>query len=297
MIYKKHFVAFADSRMQPTLARIQQQAQAMEYYDSISVLNEYDLDPSFVTRFKKYLIKGTRGFGYWCWKPQVILQELVKMNEGDVLQYTDAGCHLNPKGKKRLIEYFDIAHRDGILAFQARALNGRPDSYHDHFLPDYQWTKGDLLDYFNVRDRKDILESGTIQATVIFLKKCTFSLNIIQQWLKVYYDDFTLADDTPSRTPNIEGFIEHRHDQAIWSILCKLNKVKTLSACEYYPSAKWMPKGSDENNYNGYDWSMLENYPILAKRDKRINLSAIGKHKAILKKYIFKYVKHSNLLS
>lgn len=275
MTYKKHFVSFADSRMQPSLYRIQQQAQAMTCYDYISIFNEKDLDPSFVAQFKKELVKGTRGFGYWCWKPQVILQELKKMNEGDVLEYTDAGCHLNPKGKKRLIEYFDIAHRDGILGFQSRALNATPDNFRGHFFPDYQWTKGDVLDYFNVRNRKDILESGTIGATIIFIKKCPDSINIVQQWLKAYQDDFSLATDVPSRMPNIEGFIENRHDQALWSILCKLNKVKTESACEHYPSAVFAPVGSDKSNYSGEDWSMFEHYPILSKRDRNsvVNLS------------------------
>lgn len=289
-MYKKHFVSFADSRMQPTLSRIRQQAQAMACYDSISILNENDLDPSFVAQFKKELVIGTRGFGFWCWKPQVILQELKKMNEGDVLEYTDAGCHLNPKGKKRLMEYFDIAHRDGILAFQSRALNATPDNFHGHFLLSYQWTKGDVLDYFNVRDRNDILESGTIGSGIIFIKKCLASVKIIQQWLKAYHGDFSLINDAPSRTPNIDGFIENRHDQALWSILCKLNKVTTLSACEYHPSAKWAPEGADRRNYSGVDWSMFEDYPILAKRDKSVNIDIKNRYKITIKRICMKVI-------
>jgi hypothetical protein len=43
----------------------------------------------------------TRGAGYWIWKPYIILNHLKnKMNDNDLLMYTDSGCHfinnLNP---------------------------------------------------------------------------------------------------------------------------------------------------------------------------------------------------------
>ena len=70
--------------------------------------------------------------------------------------------------------------------------------------------------------------------------------------------DFNLIDDTPSKSKNLKGFIEHRHDQAVFSILCKINSVDTLSAYEY-----WYPSKSKGKP----DWSILKDYPIHAKRD------------------------------
>ena len=54
------------------------------------------------------LLPTCRGFGYWIWKPQVILQSLRMMDKGDVLLYADAGCVLNNLGKKKFNEYIDI---------------------------------------------------------------------------------------------------------------------------------------------------------------------------------------------
>ncbi|WP_199104594.1 hypothetical protein, partial [Aquitalea sp. ASV11] len=94
----KIFLSFADKRMKKSLTRIKSQAEEMGIYDEIIITTEDDLDANFKENFKEKLKYNIRGFGYWCWKPQIILQTLNKMKDGDILQYTDAGCHLNPSG-------------------------------------------------------------------------------------------------------------------------------------------------------------------------------------------------------
>ncbi|MDR2097992.1 MAG: hypothetical protein LBP37_05675 [Spirochaetaceae bacterium] len=234
---KKYICAFADRRLSPALKRFGKQAKQMGIYDGIFLYNENNLDKSFREFFKDKL-KLRRGFGYWVWKPQIILQTLEKLNDGDLLQYADAGCHLNPKGLKRLNDYFEIVNESetGLLAFE---------------MPDYtekQWTKGDLFDYFGVRNNPDIYPAQ-IAATVLFLRKSKKSVEVIQKWMQVFYDNFALADDTPSLSPNFPEFIENRHDQSIWSILVKLNGVTRLSHSE--------------------QCEVDEKYPIWALRDKR----------------------------
>ncbi len=235
----------------------------MGVYDRIQILTEIDLDYDFKTRFKQYLTFGSRGYGYWCWKPQIILQTLANMDNGDILQYTDAGCRLNIKGRNRLNDYFEMASTipKGILAFQTKKPD--PPLVYDGRnlldLRDYKWTKGDLLDYFNVRNRKDIINTPTIGAGIIFIKKCSESISIIKTWLKTIDDNFCFIDDTLSVSPNVDGFIEHRHDQSIFSLLCKINNITTLSAYEY-----WYP--SKTKRYKA-DWDELKQFPIHAKRD------------------------------
>ena len=261
---KKVFLSFADSALRPSAKRILQQAKKLEVYDRIIVADEHDLEKSFRKKFKSKLVAGSRGYGYWAWKPQIILQTLRKMENGDVLQYTDVGCHLNPKGNWRLLEYFSLTDKSnsGILAFQAKApeLPLPYDGRQLFDLPDFQWIKGDLLDYFHIRNDESIIKAQTIGATIIFIKKTADSLRLVKEWCAVADFDFSLIDDSPSKSPNLPGFIEHRHDQAIFSLLCKINKVETLSAFEY-----WYPSSSD---YETPDWEMLEKFPIHVKRDK-----------------------------
>ncbi|MDR0685565.1 MAG: hypothetical protein LBF83_10620 [Spirochaetaceae bacterium] len=224
----------------------------MGIYDGIFLYTEFSLDAAFREYFKDKLKPG-RGFGYWVWKPHIILQTLEKLNNGDLLQYTDIGCHLNPKGLKRLNEYFELANeaKNGLLAFEM--------SYYT----EKQWTKGDLFDYFGVRNDPDIYPCQ-MASGILFIRKYEESVEIIQKWMKGYYDNFALADDTPSVSPNFPEFIENRHDQSIWSLLVKMNGVRRLSHSE--------------------QCEVDEKYPIWALRDKREKLSIDRALKNILKR-------------
>lgn len=262
---KKIFLTFADQRMYRALQRIHDQAVSMDAYDLIVLANEFSLDLNFREQFAEYLKPEMRGFGYWSWKAQIILQTLNQMDDGDLLQYTDAGCHLNPNGRDKLDEYFSKAQnsKSGILAFQAI-----PPSFHNEKvklldLREAKWCKGDLCDSLDVRSNSFIMNTQTIGAGIIFIRKCDNSLRIISDWLDVYKKDFNLIDDSESKSENPLGFVEHRHDQSIFSILAKLNNVETVSAYEYwYPNARlhFLP-----------DWKALAEYPVHAKRDKGIH--------------------------
>ena len=260
----KIFLTFADSRLKKSLARIAQEATEMGVYSSVLTLNESDLSPMFIDRFKDRLKSSVRGYGYWCWKPQIIKQTLESMEDGDLLHYCDVGCHLNIGGKGRLLEYFQILSKDslGLLAFQAK-IPSTPFEYDGRSLLDLKdrlWIKGDLLDYFGVRNRADVIDTQSIGAGILFLRKTKATMEIIDQWLNVYNTSFSLVDDSPSLSPNLSEFIEHRHDQSIFSIICKLRGVETISAYEY-----WYPSRS---NVSKPDWHALQNYPIWAMRNK-----------------------------
>ena len=83
---------------------------------------------------------------------------------------------------------------------------------------------------------------------------------------EIIKNNFSLLDDTPSRSSNFDGFVDHRHDQAIFSLLCLKHKVTVLSAYEF-----WYPANLSYGIL-GMDWEALEDFPIHAKRDKKIGL-------------------------
>ena len=94
------------------------------------------------------------------------------------------------------------------------------------------YTKSDLLNYFGVLKNKKITHSPQYESGCIFLKKNKFTLKLLDEWAEVYKKDFSLVDDSKSKIKNFKGFLENRHDQSIFSLICKKNKVKTLSAFE-----------------------------------------------------------------
>ncbi len=53
-------------------------------------------------------------------------------------------------------------------------------------------------------------------------RKTNFSLRLVDEWL-FWAQDERIITDMPNQCgkENYPGFIEHRHDQSIWSILCR----------------------------------------------------------------------------
>ena len=278
-----YLVTFADSRMLRSLKRISDQAKSLNYFDGIYAYTQADLPCSFTKYFADKLIPGSRGYGYWSWKPEVILLTLNKINHNDCLIYVDAGCHFNIRGRKRLKEYFMhlSQEKNGIVAFQSLQPTSENSSlfYDGRPLfdqPNYRWIKGDLLDYFHVRHDPTVTNDQVIGATVILIRKCKKAISIVKEWQHIIHEHFNLLDDSPSSSPNLSGFIENRHDQAIWTLICKRNNVSTLSAYEY-----WYPL--NQPGRLRPDWPALDEFPIHAKRDKDLGfiLNLIGMIKRI----------------
>lgn len=78
------FVTFASSNAKRTLRRICRQAVDFGFAPSrVNAFSERDLAPEFFAKMELRLRKGVRGFGYWCWEPQIVLQALQRMPDGD----------------------------------------------------------------------------------------------------------------------------------------------------------------------------------------------------------------------
>ena len=267
-----YLVSFADSRMHKSLVRLSKQALKLKFFDNTFLLDESNLSNSFKEKFKSNLILGSKGYGYWCWKPEIIKNIMDKIKDGDCLLDVDAGCHLNIHGKKRLLEYFNLIKKQdkGVIAFQAvepnlENSNLKYDGRKLRNLKNYKWIKGDTLDYFNVRDNNAVINAQEIAGGVFLIKKCDQSIKIIKEWQKIIYTRFDLINDAPSVSPNLSGFIENRHDQAIWTLLCLKHHIKTLSAYEF-----WYPKKNSKKLKS--DWNALREFPIHVRRDKDLGI-------------------------
>ena len=284
-----YLISFADTRMIKSMNRLSKQAKKMNFFDKLFLFNENDISQALKKKFHEKLTLGSKGYGYWCWKPDIVLSVLNKINDNDCLLYIDVGCHLNYKGKKRLKEYFALVKKDkkGIIAFQANKPNKWNSTLiHDgrelRNLKNYKWIKGDIFDYFGMRKNDNITNSQEIAGGIFLIRKCKFSISLIQNWKKIIVDNFNFIDDSPSKSKNLPGFIENRHDQAIWTLLCLKNKIKTISSYEFwYPLANTKKKEPD--------WNYLRDYPIHAKRDKDYGL--IENLKKFIQKKIYKIKK------
>lgn len=252
---KKVLCTFGNTLLSPGFPRFVKNAEEMHVFDNIYTYTEKDLSKEFRRKWGRYMYPYSKGYGYWCWKPHLVKKTLEIMDEGDILLYTDVGCYLNPNGLERLSEYYNIVENSpiGILGFRSDETNrnGMPEGLRF----EYEWTKGDILDYFGVRNDRNFTHTTQYEAGIVFIKKSSQSMAFVNEWSKVIDDDFSLITDDPSRSPNLEGFCENRHDQSIYSILSKKYKVESVSTNELIPLGGVM------------DWSIIDKYPIQARRE------------------------------
>ena len=102
-----------------------------------------------------------------------------------------------------------------------------------------------------------LLKNNHLQCGTVLMTKCDKILNLFKEFYKIASENYNLIDDSPSKIPNNTGFIEHRHDQSIFSLLVKKYNLLNYDLDPVY----W---GSDRNNYilHGKD------YPIWACRNR-----------------------------
>jgi hypothetical protein len=196
------FLTYGDARFNRSRYRLA--AEAASYrgvFDRVVHLGPEDLDVAFV-QANFAILSQPRGGGYWLWKPHIIWRQLQEMEEGDVLMYADAGCTFLSDPTP----YIRVAGEYGMLAFRV-----------PH--PMLQYTKGLLFAELGMPMDMWGPEHQVI-AGILLLQKRPFTMFLVAEWLRLAQDARLITDaDTSSLAPNHEAFIDHRHDQSIWSLL------------------------------------------------------------------------------
>lgn len=238
---KIYFISFGSTnKYSKSIQRIKQQAINMNVFDYIYIYTEKDFDKEFLDKHQSFINNNKRGYGYWIWKSYFTQKTLNLMNEGDILIYADAGCTLinTPNAIKRLHQYISLCNKleAANLSFQL-------------CYPEKTYTKMDLFNKLDVNN-ETMLESGQLMATSFVLKKCLKTVNLINNYYSLS-QEYSLIDDTPSKINNDSKFIEHRHDQSLFSLLRK--KLGTI----IIPDETWYPDFTNNK---------VLNFPILATR-------------------------------
>ncbi len=229
---KIYFTTFGGGGPQYSHAvdRIARQALETEWFDEIIPIKQntlWDLDPNWTKRNKEFILSNSRGFGYWIWKRFLIKHVMNRMADGDILLYADSGCEINYQGTHRFNQYVDFVNENLALTFATTAQ-------------EHVWNKMDLLTVFGIDCRAKEAESDQIAATVFLIKKKPQTVALASLWSSLCeFRNYSLLDDTPSVLANSKDFIEHRHDQSIFSLLIKTFLPKTIIRDETYFIDLW----------------------------------------------------------
>jgi hypothetical protein len=218
---KNHFISFGSPKYYPTLKRIGEEAKKSNFFDRIDLVRYKDLPIQY--RFQNIfrLRESVRGFGYWMWKSYLVYEKLKSIEHGDILTYCDSASKIDPSGKKRFNEYIDIVNSSsGILRFEL-----------DHI--EKQYTKRGVFDFFNLGLESDIANSKQLMATIFIVRKCSYTMDLIQEYYELCHYNYYLLKDPYFKNQEHSEFISHRHDQSLFSILSKLRN------CEILPDETW----------------------------------------------------------
>ena len=209
------FITFADGNNRNS-NRIVSEATESGFFKHVKAYSPDDFDPEFKLNHNDFIKKNNkRGYGYWIWKSYFILKSMSELEDNDFLIYTDCDCFVKDKAYGQMKEMYTLLETNDMIAFQ----NGQIES---------KWNKEDtvqaVLDTVN-KSKHDLDMSIEIQisqfsASIIMMKKTSNIMNMIHLWYKLC-SNYHLLDDSPSILPNSPNFIEHRHDQSIFSLLSR----------------------------------------------------------------------------
>jgi len=206
MICEKYFITFASENFIEAGNRLTNQANGIGVFDKIIFYSEKYLkvDNLFWDKHATFIENNKRGYGYWLWKPYLIQKTMKSMKDGDILLYLDSGCEIDINKKEQMLINFDIVKNDYILISKC--------SY------EIEFNKMDLVMKLDMNN-PIYLNSFQHQAGAILFLVCDKTRKLVDEWYELGCD-YKNIDDTPSIN-NYSWFIEHRHDQAIFSLLTK----------------------------------------------------------------------------
>lgn len=162
-----------------------------------------------------------RGFAFWSWKPFIIYHTLQQVQNGDIVIYSDIGrpwVRLFSHSLKYTEQWLNELNQDIM-----------PGVYIPYTGTIENWTKATTLKKMGATS-SDILNSPPIQTSFSIWRKTQLSVQIAAEW-EEKCQHFSLISDykETSDIPNNSFYKEHRHDQAIFSILCFKHKIKALN--------------------------------------------------------------------
>ncbi|WP_218310927.1 hypothetical protein [Alteromonas antoniana] len=206
-----HLVSFADGSFTRRAEGFSLEAHATGFFDSVTVFNMNLLDEDYIKQHKGFMLSNNRGFGYWIWKPQVVLQTARLYSSNDIIVYMDVGFELNKAGKQRFFDYIDLtlSHESKMLSFSNTHT-------------EYRWNKRDLPQRLDISLNSPFLKTTQLAAGFFLMQNTAENVHLIEMWRDIAVEDnYHYSDDSPSKIDEHPCFVEHRHDASIFSLLRK----------------------------------------------------------------------------
>jgi hypothetical protein len=229
---KKYFINYASNGFLNSQKIGLEAAKSFGF--NVTGYGQDDIDQEFKIKNME-ILSAKRGAGYWLWKPYIILKKLNELNHGDYLVYMDSGAKII----KNIDNILKLIDHKGMLNFSMCQKTSK-------------WTKGDCFFSINKKNVDDYRDSNQMQATYLFFRKNDICVNFVKQWLELCTNPSLITDCANLMMNNYEDFIDHRHDQAILSLLVYNENMMYIPQIDQY---------AVEHGY-GQDWILIDRHGI-----------------------------------
>lgn len=200
---RKILVSYGNEKYYRSMKRLETMALSTKQFDEVVLFSDKDL-PDYIKQSE--LMLYSRGGGYWVWKPWCVIKVLEKCNDNDIIVYSDAGNELFEH--KEWQKFWKIMDKNNAIFFKYGALMKKwclkapIEYYKKHYLFNHS-----LQNLFQI-------QSGFF----ITNKK---ALPIFHEQLRIMLEhpEFVIDASEDEIKNQFEGFVEHRHDQAILSCI------------------------------------------------------------------------------
>ena len=215
-------ISYASDNM--TISQERLVCSAYKYgVDNVISFGRKDIDENFYLTNKE-ILDAERGAGYWLWKPYIINKTINKLNEGDILIYSDAGIEIVEP-----IQYLINCMDENIWFF----CNGWPH---------VQWSKADMNKAIlgGIEEPMPVRNDcrySQVQASWIMFRVNDEIKRFVAEWL-AWCQIPGFIDDSPSKETNHYTFTDNRHDQSVLTAL----QIKYGYKKHWWASTIWIPE-------------------------------------------------------
>ena len=175
--------------------------------DKIIGYTPEDIDNDFKER-NKDILSAKKGGGFYLWKPYFLNKAYKELKEGDYLIYTDSGSvYVND------INYLiDCMEKEKLDIMTFCLENDKLE---------YKYTKRDAFILMDC-DSEEYAQTPQSIGGYVLLKKSDFVEEFLKEDLKYAQDRRIITEEANTQGhDNYDGFIVHRHDQSVWSLMVK----------------------------------------------------------------------------
>lgn len=144
-----------------------------------------------------------RGFGWYAWKPLIMLDALSRINDGDIVMFTDADTY--PIRDFSIL--YEICSKEGIMLFEVTNETSR------------KWCKRDCFIVMSQDEAKYHDSQAGVARFFLFQKGKWRPYQFLMEWLTYCVNPKATTFDKSTLGTELDGFVEHRAEQAIMTLL------------------------------------------------------------------------------